>query len=192
MDDPGSLSSAIVDRYLASHPDLQLSTLPLPDQHFGWVYFLDIANTSDRWRTKIHQQRFRLMLAARTEEIARLVAAEQLRFDRQYARQHALFATAGVMSPEALVEHVLTTLSGTTAAQHDRFMRQVNRNSEEWRYSFTRRSAVSELIRPEDFDRFPYFAFEPETTTDVAARAAGPLMLLLVTSLAPDVRHRRA
>jgi hypothetical protein len=63
------------------------------------------------------------MLAARTEEIARRIAAEQQQFDRQYA---------------------LTSLSGTTAAQHDRFMRQVNRNSEQWRYSFTKRSAIAQ------------------------------------------------
>lgn len=116
-----------------------------------------------------------------------MIAPEQQRFDRQYERQHALFGWAASLSPEALVERAMTSLSGTTAAQHDRFMKQVYRNSGEWRYDVMKRSAISELVRPEDFDHFPYFVFEPETTAEVARRATTPLTLLLAMAAIANV-----
>lgn len=184
LDDPHSLSSAIVERYLHDHPDFRIATIPLPDQHFRWTFFDDVKNVTEPWRSRIYEQRFRLMLSARTEEIARRIQPEQDRFDRQYARQHELFALASASSPESLVERTLTILAGTSSEQHDRFMQQVNANGVVWRNEFTRRSLLAELIRPEDFDHFPYFVFQPETAPQVARRAAPYLALLVAFSVA--------
>ena len=85
LDDRHSVSSVIVGKYLTRHPTFRFGQLPLADQHFVWKYFDDIPNTSEPWRRRIHEQRFRVMLAARTEEIARLIGPDQERFDRQRA-----------------------------------------------------------------------------------------------------------
>jgi ABC-2 type transport system permease protein len=184
LDDPRSLSSTIVARYLADHPDFTIASVPLPDQHFRWTFFDEVKNTTDPWRTRIHEQRFRLMLSARTEEIARLIRADQEQFTRQQARQRALFRRAAVCSPESLFEQAVTILAGTSAEQHDRFMQQVDANSVVWRTEFTRRSLTAELIRPEDFARFPYFVFQPETPWQTARRAAPWLLMLALFAVA--------
>ena len=59
LDDPRSLSSTIVARYLTDHPDFSIASVPLPDQHFQWTFFDDVKNTTDPWRTRIYEQRFR-------------------------------------------------------------------------------------------------------------------------------------
>ena len=51
----------------------------------------------------------------------------------------------------------------------------------------TRSPPQPELIRPEDFDRCPYFIFKQETTAEVAGRAAVPLTLLLVTAAIANI-----
>jgi ABC-2 type transport system permease protein len=184
LDDPRSLSSTIVARYLTDHPDFSIASVPLPDQHFQWTFFDDVKNTSAPWRTRIYEQRFRLMLAARTDEISRLIRADQEQFNRQHTRQHAFLRRAAIWSPESLFEQAVTILAGTSSEQHDRFMQQVESNADAWRTEFTRRSLTAELIRPEDFARFPYFVFQPETPWETARRAAPSLLMLTAFAVA--------
>jgi hypothetical protein len=63
-------------------------------------------------------------------------------------------------------------------------MQQVDANSDLWRTDFTRRSLTAELIRPEDFVRFPYFVFQPETPWQTARRAAPSLLILALFAVA--------
>lgn len=184
LDDENSRTSRIVARYLADNPDLQISELPLPGQKFTFRYFDfserdNVRNHSPKWRWKIHQQRFHLVSSARTAEIERIIAPIQNRFDEEYRRQHRFFEIASYTTPQAITENIFSTLSGSSVAQHDRFLRQVESAHREWRYWFTKRSLRSELLRPDDFNLFPYFAFQPQPVSEIQSAVIGPLLALL-------------
>jgi hypothetical protein len=77
-----------------------------------------------------------------------------------------------------LLERVLTNLAGTNSEQHDRFLEQVETQHRAWKLFFLLRSLAARLLRPEDFDRFPYFKYEPQGIDEIVNRLSGPLAAL--------------
>jgi ABC-2 type transport system permease protein len=183
LDDPDSRTSRLVNEFLAENPNLNLAEPPLDGQEVRFRLFdysepENVRNRSQKWRNVPYLQRFELVNAARTAAIEKMIKPAQDHFDRQYRRQHSFFAMASYLSPQMLLERVLTNLSGTNAEQHDRFLEQVETQHRAWKLFFLQRSLAARLLRPEDFDRFPYFKYEPQEIEDIVNRLWGALAAL--------------
>jgi ABC-type transport system involved in multi-copper enzyme maturation permease subunit len=126
---------------------------------------------------------FHLVYEARAAEIEKIIKPAQDRFDYQYSKQHELFNRLRVMSPAMLCQFALTRLSGSSAEQHDRFMAQVDRNHREWRHFFLKKTLSGDLLRPDDYAKFPYFHYEIEPLSSILAWIKLPLMEIGVLTL---------
>jgi ABC-2 type transport system permease protein len=187
LDDDKSLTSRLANQFLAENPGLQIADVPRPDQKYRFRLFDysepdNVRNHSRKWRFRPYIQRFELVTAARSAEIEKIIKPTQDRFDQQYRKQHAFYSVASVLSPETLSEYILTYLAGTSSDQHDRFLLQVEERHREWKYYFLKRSLQAELLRPEDFDQFPYFHYQAEDLRDVLKHVSLALFLLAALS----------
>jgi ABC-2 type transport system permease protein len=180
LDDENSRTSLLVTKFLKENPDLRIIDPPLPDQKFSFVFIDDIRNSSPLWRNRTHAQRFHLVYEARAAEIEKIIKPAQDRFEYQYARQHALFNQLRVFSPALLAQLALGHLSGGNVEQHDRFMAQVNRNHREWRHYFLKKTLSGDLLRPDDYGKFPYFHYQDEPLDSALAWIRLPLIEMTV------------
>jgi ABC-2 type transport system permease protein len=176
LDDENSRTSKLVARFLEENSDLKIIDPPSPGQKFSFTFINDVRNSSPVWRRRTHAQRFHLVYEARAAEIEEIIKPAQDRFDYQYSKQHELFNRLRVMSPAMLCQLALTRLSGSSAEQHDRFMAQVDRNHREWRHFFLKKTLSGDLLRPDDYAKFPYFHYEIEPLSSILAWIKLPLM----------------
>jgi hypothetical protein len=192
LDDENSLTSRLVNRFLAENTDLRIADVPRPNQRYRFRLFDysepdNVRNRSPRWGFRPYIQRFELVTAARSAEIERIIKPAQDRFDLQYNKQQSIFSRARFLSPETLVEQILSSLSGTSPEQHDRFIRQVEDRHREWKHYFLKRSLLPDLLRPEDFNQFPYFQYRMEDLQDVLKHVWLPLLFLAALSILMNV-----
>jgi ABC-2 type transport system permease protein len=200
LDDEDSLTSRLVGRFLAENPDIRMADLPLSNQKLRFRLFDysepdNVRNYSPKWKYRPYIQRFELVNAARSAEIEKIIKPAQEHFDRQYRKQHSVYGTMSVLSPEMLAEHILSYLSRTTPEQHERFLQQVEQTHREWKRYFLKRSLSMELLRSEDYDHFPYFQYQQESPLAVLKNVSRSLIWLLGMSIllnvAGIVRFRR-
>jgi ABC-2 type transport system permease protein len=187
LDDENSRTTRLVKEFLAANPSLEMTDSSPPGQKVRFRLFdysepENVRNRNPKWQFRPYIQRFEIVNAARTAAIEKLIGPAQDRFERQYRKQHSFFAAASYLSPESLLEGILTHLSGTSPEQHDRFLEQVERQHRQWKEFFLKRSLHAQLLRPEDFAQFPYFQYEPEALDTIAKHISFPLaMLALLT-----------
>jgi ABC-2 type transport system permease protein len=194
LDDENSRTSKFVATFLIENPDLEIADLPLPGQKFSFIFLDDIRNFSPQWRKRIYMQRFYLVYEARAAEIEKIIRPVQDRFNDQYAKQHALYNRLRVLSPALLCQLALTHLSGTSAEQHDFFMEQVDRHSRAWRHFFLKKSLSGQLLKPEDYETFPYFHYQAEPLDAVLAWVKWPVaevgILTLIAAIAGWIKFK--
>jgi ABC-2 type transport system permease protein len=183
LDDENSRTSLLVATFLKENPELRIIDPPLPGQKFSFVFIDDIRNSSPIWRNRTHAQRFHLVYEARAAEIEKIIKPAQARFDYQYARQRALFNQLRVFSPALLTQLALEHLSGASIEQHDRFMAQVNLNHREWRHYFLKKTLSGDLLRPDDYSKFPYFQYQDETLDSALAWIRPPLIEMTIIAV---------
>jgi ABC-2 type transport system permease protein len=195
LDDENSRTSRLVATFLAENPDLKIAETPLPNQKFSWAFLPDVRNSREPWHSRIYPQRFPLVREARSAAIEKLIKPLQDRVDYQHAHQDQMFDWLRISSPALLCQFVLEYVSGTSSAQHDEFMKQVEHNHHEWRRFFVKQTLTGDLIRPDDYNHFPYFHYEGESIGSVLTSIAWPLAAIgILAAIAAGVgldRFRR-
>jgi ABC-2 type transport system permease protein len=192
LDDDNSLTSRLVERFLAENPDMQMADSPLQNQKLRFRLFDysepdNVRNHSPKWEFRPYIQRFELVNAARSFEIEKIVKPAQERFDSQYRKQHSMYSALSFFSPEMVVDRILTYLSGTSPEQHDRFIEQVEQWHREWKRYFLKRSLQIDLLRAAEFDHFPYFEYQPETLDEILKNISWPLSWLVAFAIVLNV-----
>jgi ABC-2 type transport system permease protein len=104
-------------------------------------------------------------------------------FREQMHRQQELVRRFQYLSPAIMMQLALNEASGTSAERYEDFLDQAFRFRTEWNQYFAERFLRREPLRPEDYDRFPRFAYDPEPLAAALLRAAPSLAGLLVACL---------
>lgn len=105
------------------------------------------------------------------------------RFREQIRRQQELVRRFQFVSPAIMMQLVLNEASGTSAERYEDFLDQAFRFRAEWNAYFAERFLRREPLRPEDYDDFPRYAYEPEPPGVALGRAAPSLAGLLLAAI---------
>lgn len=117
------------------------------------------------------------------------------RFSEQTGRQEALVQRFQFASPAIMMQLALNEIAGTSTGRYQDFLQQAYRFRGEWNAYFAERFLKREPLRPDDYDRFPKFRYEPEPARAVWLRllpsALGLLVAFLGVMLVPFLGIRR-
>lgn len=128
---------------------------------------------------------FMVLRLARDEAIARSLEPVFARYEDRLARQRALVDRFRFASPALLLQDSLLKIAGTGSARHQRFVAEVDAFRGRWRDLFAPRYvAGNPVFTAADYDRLPRFAFREEPAAETARRAALPVAVLILLTLA--------
>jgi ABC-2 type transport system permease protein len=120
---------------------------------------------------------------ATQEETERLVQPVIGHFDRQVIGQQSLVNRFRFLSPAIVTQAALNDVAGASVARYRHFLALVDDFHQTWKSYFNPRIVRKVKLGPEDYDRFPNFAFREEPSGSVAGRVVIGLIGLLAPAL---------
>lgn len=116
---------------------------------------------------------------AKQEEVARRFRAIRQRFDEQLSKQQSLLSACSFLSPAILAQAALYDIAGSGTARYRHYLSQADAYNREWKAHFWPAMFTGKNFSPADYDRIPRFRRQEERLSDVARRAAAPMLALL-------------
>ena len=86
-------------------------------------------------------------------------------------------------TPAIVTQAALNDIAGTGVARYRHFLFLVEEFHQSWRAFFTPRIVQKAMLRANDYDHFPRFAFHEESSRTVAGRVVVGLIGLLLPAL---------
>ena len=124
---------------------------------------------------------FNIVRVAVNDDVERRVRPVIQRYEQQIAGQQGLIDTLRFVSPAVLMQNALNDVAGTGVARHQGFMAQVDAYHRAWRAHFTPLILARTPVL--DYASLPRFAYDEESTGEVAGRIVLSLLGLIVPAI---------
>ena len=121
--------------------------------------------------------------AIRQERQKRLLP-EVERFETQLAAQQNLINRYRILSPAVVMQESLNDIAGTSTERQKAYVGQIREFIDKWHSVLIPKLMRRETLKSADYDVFPRFSFNEESSRTIASRVGVGILLLLIPSLA--------